>query len=141
MFPEILNKNDKIMIIGAKGNLGGQLMRVLGNEYRLVLLDREEVDISEKESVAKIVEFYKPNFIINTAAYNAVDKCEESESEYELARKINQIGVKNLAEICLQNNISLIHYSTDYVFGGASVDDLKKAKKDGGFDENMIPKP
>jgi dTDP-4-dehydrorhamnose reductase len=141
MIPGVLNKNDKIMIIGAKGNLGGQLMRVLGNEYRLVLLDREEVDIAEKESVAKAVDFYKPDFIINVAAYNAVDKCEESESEFELAKKINQIGVKNLAEICFENKITLIHFSTDYVFGGVGIDELNKAKENGGFDENMIPKP
>ncbi len=140
MFPEILNKNDKIMIIGAKGNLGGQLMRVLGNEYRLVLLDREEIDITEKDSVGKVVEFYKPNYIINAAAYNAVDKCEESENEFELAKKINQEGVKNLAEICAQDKIILIHYSTDYVFGGAKGEEINQAQKNGGFDESMTPK-
>jgi dTDP-4-dehydrorhamnose reductase len=140
IFPGILNKNDKIMIIGAKGNLGGQLMRALGNEYRLVLLDREEVDIAEKESVENVVEFYKPDYIINAAAYNAVDKCEESESDFELAKKINQIGVRNLAEICLENKIILIHYSTDYVFGGVGIEELNKAKERGGFDESMIPK-
>lgn len=141
MLAPLLNKSDKIMITGAQGNLGGQLMRVLGNEYRLVLLDRAELDITDQESVDRAVDFHKPHYIINVAAYNAVDTCEENNEQYQMAQKLNVIAVGNLAKAALKFGAVFIQYSTDYVFGGIRGEDLQKFKDQGGFMEDDKPKP
>src|SRR3989339_473727 len=132
-------QNDKILILGARGNLGGQLARVLGNQYRLLLWDREEVDITEKDELEEKIRAHKPNIIINAAAYNAVDKCENDEKEFTLAQRLNGEAVGFIADAALAVGARLIHYSTDYVFGGWSHKDgeaLKKIKKQGGFGED-----
>ena len=83
------------MIIGCKGNLGGQLKEIFTSDFEVVAWDKEELDITkERETESKIKEL-KPEIIINAAAYNAVDKCEESEEEFEslnraVARLSNQ---------------------------------------------------
>lgn len=141
MDQSILNKSDKIMITGAQGNLGGQLMRVFGNEYRLVLLDRDELDITDRESVLSAVEFHKPHYIINAAAYNAVDKCEEDESEYQLAVALNGRAVGNLALAAFSVGAVFVQYSTDYVFGGFTGDSLAAIREQEGFKEDALPQP
>ncbi|RLC39153.1 dTDP-4-dehydrorhamnose reductase [Candidatus Falkowbacteria bacterium] len=124
-----IKQNDKILILGAKGNLGRELARVLGNDYRLILWDREEIDITDKELVADKIKEIKPNFIINAAAYNAVDKCEESEDEFDLAKKVNGEAVGYLAEIAIEIDAILVHYSSDYVFSGENKKGYKEDDK------------
>lgn len=123
---------DKILILGARGNLGGQLMRVLGNDYRLVCWDRDNLDITDRNEVAKSINEMRPNIIINTAAYNAVDKCEESEEEYQKAKLLNGDAVGFIADAALSVNAVFVHYSTDYVFAG---------DKKIGYKENDEPRP
>lgn len=104
----------KILITGANG----MLAKAVRNEFKeeeLICTDVEELDITNLETVQKFVENVKPDLIINCAAYTAVDKAEEQE---ELAYKINAIGPKNLAIASKQNDSTLVHISTDYVFGG-----------------------
>lgn len=113
-----INKSDKALIIGARGNLGGQVMRVFGNDYRLLCWDKEDLNILDFVQTREKILAHKPDIIINTAAYNAVDKCEESAPEFELAKKINGGAVGNLSDIALELNAVLIHISSDYVFGG-----------------------
>ena len=121
-----------ILILGGRGNLGSQLTKVFSADYETISLDREDLDVLDFPLLrAKIAEV-KPDLIINTVAYNAVDKCEDNDEEYDLAKKINIDGPKFLAEACLKIGATLIHYSTDYVFDGA---------KEGGYDENDEPKP
>ncbi|MCU0679482.1 MAG: dTDP-4-dehydrorhamnose reductase [Planctomycetes bacterium] len=109
----------KILILGAKGNLGSALVKVFsGNDYDLTGWDKEEIDITDAELIMKKVKDIKPGLIINAAAYNAVDKCEESEEEYDLAKKINIDGPRNLAEAALAVGATFMHYSSDYVFNG-----------------------
>jgi dTDP-4-dehydrorhamnose reductase len=123
----------RILILGAKGNLGGQLVKVFGSEENEVIAwDREEIDITDRDLVVKKVNDLKPAVVINAAAYNSVDKCEESDEEYNLAKKINIDGPKFLAEACLETGSILIHYSTDYVFDGENID---------GYNETAEPKP
>jgi dTDP-4-dehydrorhamnose reductase len=116
----------KILIIGAKGNLGVQLMKVFANNNEIIGWDRDEIDITDRELILKKVDNVKPDLIINAAAYNAVDKCEDNEEEYELAKKINIDGPKFLAEASLKVGAILIHYSTDYVFNGEKKDGYKE---------------
>lgn len=104
----------KILITGANGMLAKAVKEEL-KENELVCTDVEELDITNLEAVRLYTKKVKPDYIINCAAYTAVDKAEEQE---ELVYKINAIGPKNLAIAAQEDNAVLVHISTDYVFGG-----------------------
>lgn len=104
----------KILITGANGMLA-KAVRNEFKEHDLICTDVAELDITNLEGVREFITNAKPEYIINCAAYTAVDKAEEQE---ELAYKINAIGPKNLAIASKENNAVLVHISTDYVFGG-----------------------
>jgi dTDP-4-dehydrorhamnose reductase len=109
----------KYLIFGAGGQLGQEFLKRLKSEESkrnsVLGLKREECDISDFDQVKKVFEEYKPDVVINCAAYNAVDKAEE---DYVTAFKVNASGVKNLAYACRKFKSFLIHFSTDYVFDG-----------------------
>ncbi len=111
----------KYLITGASGQVGNALCDYLGSSA--VALDRAEMDLSQPETLAEKLEKYKPEAIINTAAYTAVDK---AESEEAYARAINADAVRELARYAFAHNIPLIHYSTDYVFPGTGVKPWKE---------------
>lgn len=104
----------KILITGANGMLAKAVKEEL-KENELVCTDIEELDITNLDAVRLYTKKVKPDYIINCAAYTAVDKAEEQE---KLAYKINAIGPKNLAIATQEDNAVLVHISTDYVFGG-----------------------
>ena len=104
----------KILITGANGMLAKAVRNELKDE-ELILTDVAELDITNIDAVRKFVNEAKPDYIINCAAYTAVDKAEEQE---EIARKVNALGPKNLAIVANEEDATLIHISTDYVFGG-----------------------
>jgi len=94
--------------------LGQELAKTFqGNE--LFLWDKEELNITDAERVKKGIKELRPELIINSAAYNAVDDCEEN---FELAKKINCDGPINLAKAASMVGAFFVHYSTDYVFNG-----------------------
>jgi len=106
----------KFLITGAKGQLAREFIRLfLQKDIKYLALSKEELDISNLNETKKLVKEYKPNFIINCAAYNFVDKAEE---EWEKAFLINGIRVKNLLLSACEVNSVFIHFSTDYVFDG-----------------------
>ncbi len=121
-----------ILILGARGNLGVQLVKTFEGDYEVIAWDKEEIDITDKELIIKKINDIKPNIIINAAAYNAVDKCEEDEKEFALAYKINGLAPGFLASAALEVDALLVHYSTDYVFAG----DKKE-----GYTEDDKPSP
>ncbi|NCN99663.1 dTDP-4-dehydrorhamnose reductase [Candidatus Falkowbacteria bacterium] len=106
-----------ILILGGQGNLGTQLTKSLTGNYEVVSLDREDLDFLDFKVLISKVREIAPNIIINAAAYNAVDQCENKE-EYELAMKLNAYFPGLLADIAVEQKAVLIHYSTDYVFSG-----------------------
>ena len=108
----------KVLILGYKGNLGSQLVKVFQDGYEVVGWDRENVDITNEELLKKKITDLSPDIIINAVAYNAVDRCEEGEDDYQKALMLNRDAVGNLADICKDIDALLIHYSTDYVFSG-----------------------
>jgi dTDP-4-dehydrorhamnose reductase len=110
---------NKILVIGASGQLASELVYLKKNypKFEFRFTAQLETDISNREAVKTIVEKVQPDFIINCAAYTAVDK---AESDIEKAYSINEQGVKNLAEIAKENNAFLIHISTDFVFDGTN---------------------
>ena len=122
----------KVLILGARGNLGGQLVKVFSDlKYEVTAWSRAEVDITDKELINKKIDDIKPDLIINAAAYNNVDECEKEE-EFEKAKKINGDAVGYLADAAIRNNSILVHYSSDYVFDGKQIE---------GYRENDEPHP
>ncbi|MDX9913024.1 MAG: NAD(P)-dependent oxidoreductase [Candidatus Moranbacteria bacterium] len=107
----------KVLILGSRGMLGQELLNVFGDDYEVVTWDREELDITDEKSVQEKIGKLNPEIILNAAAYNAVDKCEEDEAEFELAKKINGQAPGHLAKVAKEIGAILVHYSTDYVFG------------------------
>lgn len=113
----------KILITGANGMLAKAVKERLKND-ELILTDVAELDITNEENVIKFFNENKPEYVINCAAYTAVDKAEE---DYDLAEKINAKGPENLAIASDQTGATLIHISTDYVFDGdLSLDKIYK---------------
>jgi dTDP-4-dehydrorhamnose reductase len=111
---------NRVLIIGSQGMLGQDLVRTFENDqnWEVFGYDRQEIDITSEESLRKKIEEVKPSVVINAAAYNAVDRCETDEIEFELAKKINGYGPGILAKICKEREIPLVHYGSDYVFDG-----------------------
>lgn len=109
----------KLLIIGAKGMLGQELVKTFKNDkdYKVIAWDKEDLDIANEVAVHKKIKVINPQIIINAAAYNAVDKCEDPK-EYKIARKINGLAPGYLAKIAKKIKATLIHYSSDYVFDG-----------------------
>ena len=107
---------DNILVTGSKGQVGSELSE-LSKEYssNFFFTDKETLDITDKEAIKNFIKTNNVNIIINCAAYTAVDYAEEDEVN---ADNVNHLAVKYLAEISKQNNIKLIHISTDYVFDG-----------------------
>lgn len=105
-----------ILVTGANGQLGNE-MRIVsrGSKDQYIFTDVAELDITDAAAVEKMVTDNKVEVIINCAAYTNVDKAED---DYDLAELLNATAVKNLATAINQNGGTLIHISTDYVFGG-----------------------
>lgn len=103
-----------ILVVGAKGMLGQDLLRVLPGDVRGV--DIDEIDITSGESVRKVLLTLKPQVVVNAAAYTDVDGCE---AKRHLAMAVNGMGVGNLAEVSRQIGACLVQVSTDYVFDGS----------------------
>ncbi len=106
----------KILITGAKGQLGLKLKEILSSDFDLVLTDSDDMDITDKNKVDEVIGREKPDFIIHAAAYTQVDKAEENK---ELCMKINAEGTKNVAQIADKYGCALLYISTDFVFDGA----------------------
>ncbi len=105
----------KIMITGAKGQLGIDCTKVLGETHEVLGVDIDEVDITKLPDIELLVQQFRPDIIVNCAAYTRVDDCE---FEKGLAWKANVTGAENLAKCVNKHGGQLIHISTDYVFDG-----------------------
>lgn len=106
-----------VLVTGANGQLG-QAIQFISDKYAnidFIFCSSSDLDISSKENCQSVFTKFKPDFCINAAAYTAVDK---AESEPEKANLINVIGAKNLAEVCKEFSIILLHVSTDFIFDG-----------------------
>ncbi|MDT4797722.1 dTDP-4-dehydrorhamnose reductase [compost metagenome] len=105
-----------LLVTGSNGQVGFELRRSLAPLGRVVALDRAGCDLSRPDEVRRVVREYRPDVIINPAAYTAVDK---AETETELAFAINGTAAGVLAEEAMALGSLLVHYSTDYVFDGS----------------------
>lgn len=110
--------SEKIVILGANGQLGQTLQEYFGGLGRGVLaLGRDDLDISDETALRKMLDELAPDVIINAAAYTAVDQAETDDLD---ARAANAAGPKHLARWVKEQNSWLLHISTDFVFSGRS---------------------
>lgn len=105
------------MLTGANGQLGQCFQDRVPSDWDVWATDTSELDITDKDLVLAAVSKYKPDVIVNAAAYTAVDK---AESDIDTARLVNKIGPENLAIAASQNDAIFVHVSTDYVFDGTA---------------------
>jgi dTDP-4-dehydrorhamnose reductase len=106
-----------ILITGGNGQLGSELKKISGqfSGYNFLFTDMAELDISDPTATKEFIAANKPDWIINCAAYNAVDK---AETDFEKALSINAGAVKNIVDSIYGTSTRFIHVSTDYVFDG-----------------------
>ncbi|MCS6099249.1 SDR family oxidoreductase [Shewanella baltica] len=129
-----------VLITGAKSQLAEALLRIAANIGELALnsnastntsiplelyaLSRSQLDITDAANIAAVFDQYRPSWLINCAAYNAVDAAEHDAIE---AHRVNALGPELLAQQCLLSGARLLHVSSDYVFGGQAVCEIAHA--------------
>ena len=108
-----------ILITGSHGQLGNEMQQTARRfpQFNYLYTDIEELDICDKAALDAFVKANAVNVIVNCAAYTAVDKAED---DVELCYKINADAVRNIGEIAAENNLKVVHVSTDYVFDGTN---------------------
>jgi dTDP-4-dehydrorhamnose reductase len=127
-----LNNNKALMkavLLGAKGQLGSDIVKTAPASVELIPLTRNEVDIRDRDALRRVLSELKPDIAINATAYVRVD---DAEDESVLAFAINAVGVFEMARICRDIGAALFHVSTDYVFDG---------KKSSPYKEEDPPNP
>ncbi|MDZ7611645.1 MAG: dTDP-4-dehydrorhamnose reductase [Candidatus Moranbacteria bacterium] len=113
-----MKNNKKVLILGANGMLGEELVKSFQKGgYSVLAWDVEELDITNKEKTGEAIKRENPFLIINAAAYNAVDQAEEKE-EFEKAMQINAYAPENLAKIAKETEAIFVHFVSDYIFDG-----------------------
>lgn len=105
-----------ILVTGASGQVGFELVRSLQGLGRVIAPDRCTLDLADGSRLATVVRELRPSLIINPAAYTAVD---QAETDADGAMRVNAAAPAVLASVAQQLGVPLIHYSTDYVFNGA----------------------
>jgi dTDP-4-dehydrorhamnose reductase len=114
-----------ILLLGKSGMLGSTFLKLLVGEKDLTVFgfDYDTLDITDPEALKKVFEQVSPQFVINCAAYTAVDDCEKNE---ELAFKVNGYAAGEIARLSKIHNSILIHFSTDYIFDGQKKEGYKE---------------
>ena len=106
----------KVFVTGVRGQLGFDVVRELEKRgMEAIGVDIEEMDVTDAESVDRVITEANPDAVIHCAAYTAVDAAEDHEA---ICRKVNADGPRNIARVCKKLGIKMIQISTDYVFDG-----------------------
>ncbi|MDO9464812.1 MAG: dTDP-4-dehydrorhamnose reductase [bacterium] len=107
----------KVLLTGSKGMLAKEFISECQKrtDYTIIALEREKCNITDFSSIRDAVRDIRPDVIINCASYTDVDGCERDQ---EKAFNVNGEGVKNLMQACRENDMLLVHFSTDFVFDG-----------------------
>ena len=119
----------KILVLGSTGQIGTALKKDLTKWFEVTFLSRNDLDFADIESLSAKLKDFKPDFIINSAAYTNVDQAEEFQ---ENAFQVNSLAVEKLSKLANSIGAVLVHFSTDYVFDG---------KKNTPYTEIEIPNP
>lgn len=104
----------KVLVTGANGQLGSELCKVM-DAFEIAPYTHSKLDITDLQGVRSAFAAFRPDIVINTAAYIRVDDCE---SNSETAYRVNALGARNIAVAAQEIGAKLVHLSTDYVFGG-----------------------
>ncbi len=131
----------RILVTGSRGQLGSEMQRILAqgraemgsipsayDNAEVSYVDAQELDITKRDDVLAYVEEYKPDLVINCAAFTNVDACE---TQTELAYAVNALGPSYLAEACELCGARFVHVSTDYVFSGGEPGERTEADPTG----------
>lgn len=115
----------KILVTGSNGQLGKELQQLAESfpQYEFIFLSREDLPIHHFALVRNFFKGYHPQYLINCAAYTAVDRAEK---EKDLAFQVNGEAVGVLSAICKEQHCKFIHISTDYVFDGTALAPYKE---------------
>jgi dTDP-4-dehydrorhamnose reductase len=105
----------KVVLIGAKGQVGQELQVTLPQLGEVISIGREELDLTNSEKISQLIREIHPDYLVNASAYTAVDK---AETEPDLAYSINATAPKIMAESAEKIQAKFLHISTDYVFDG-----------------------
>ena len=108
-----------ILLLGENGQVGNELCRSLLPLGRLTVFGREDVDLNDASSLSDMLQTNAPDIIVNAAAYTSVDEAEDNKAS---VFKVNAEAVGVMATYARDNNVLLVHYSTDYVFDGSKAD-------------------
>lgn len=119
----------RILVTGATGQVGFELMRSLRGLGRVIAADRQTLDIANPDQIRRVFSEIKPALVVNAAAYTAV---EQAESDNDTAMRVNADAPGVMAQEARRVGAMLFHYSTDYVFDGG---------KDGPYIESDSPNP
>jgi dTDP-4-dehydrorhamnose reductase len=120
----------KVLLIGAKGQLGSDLHRTLsGSRYEVVTAEHSAFDVCDVRQVDELIGVAHPDIVVNTAAFHKVEECEKQPLR---SFEVNAVGALNLARACARSRSVLVHFSTDYVFDG---------KKRAPYAESDLPSP
>jgi len=106
----------RILLTGTSGQVGGALHDVLAGWHEVLAPKRAEFDLAAPETLGRALDRLKPDFILNPAAYTAVDRAED---ERELAFRVNGEAPSAMAGWAARHDVPLLHFSTDYVFDGS----------------------
>lgn len=118
-----------VLVTGAMGQLGSELVKILSDDYQVVPVDQIDFDITNLKKTMAFVSDTRPNIIIHTAAFTDVD---DAELQQDKAFNVNAVGTKNIAIVAKEIDARLFCISTDYVFDGA---------KEGSYVETDKPNP
>lgn len=105
----------KVLVTGAAGLLGRQIVRLFSRDCELRATDREECDVTSIVEVRREIGSFRPDLVLHCAAFTAVDR---AETEREAAFLLNGTGTRNVARACRERGSLLVAYGTDYVFDG-----------------------
>lgn len=119
----------RILVTGASGQVGSATAQRLASCATLIVTDRASLDLSKPDAIPAILANIAPELVVNAAAYTAVDRSEE---EPALAQRVNAEGPGVMAQWCANHGVSLIHFSSDYVFDGHGTH---------GWSEDDTPRP
>lgn len=108
-----------ILVTGSQGQLGNEMQQAANRfpSFNYIFTDIAELDICDKDALNSFVKTNKVSVIVNCAAYTAVDK---AETDIDLCNKINRDAVRNIGEVASENQLKVVHVSTDYVFDGTN---------------------
>ena len=122
--------NMKVLVTGVKGQLGFDVVNELKEKnIEAVGVDIEEMDITDKASVDKVIKEVNPDAVIHCAAWTAVDAAED-EDKQEKVKLVNVNGTQNIADVCKELDIKMMYISTDYVFNGEGTEPWQPDCKD-----------